>query len=54
MVKIGLIPIDNRESLTKRLLVEFRKYVSLFKIPKSKDSIVNLNKKTKDILSEGR
>ena len=52
--KIGLVPIDNRETLTKRLVAEFKKHVSLFNIPKSKDSTVNLNKKAKDTLSEGK
>ena len=52
--KIGLVPIDNRETLTKRLIAEFRKHVSLFNIPKSTDNTVNLNKKAKDILSEGK
>ena len=52
--KIGLVPIDNRETLTKRLLAEFKKHVSLFNIPKSKDNTVTLNKKAKDTLSEGR
>jgi hypothetical protein len=52
--KIGLVPIDNRETLTKRLLAEFKKHVSLFNIPKSKDNTVNLNKKAKDTLSEGK
>jgi hypothetical protein len=52
--KIGLVPIDNRETLTKRLVAEFKKHVSLFNIPKSKDNTVNLNKKAKDTLSEGK
>ena len=52
--KIGLVPIDNRETLTKRLIAEFKKHVSLFNIPKSKDNTVNLNKKAKDTLSEGK
>lgn len=52
--KMGLVPIDNRETLTKRLISEFRKHVSLFNIPKSKESTVSLNKKAKDILSEGK
>ena len=52
--KMGLVPIDNRETLTKRLIAEFRKQVSLFNIPKSKESTVALNKKAKDILSEGK
>lgn len=52
--KIGLVPVDNREILTKRLLAEFKKFTSLYKIPKVKDNTVNLNKKAKDILSEGK
>ena len=52
--KIGLVPIDNRETLTKRLVAEFKKHLSLFNIPKSKDNTVNLNKKAKDTLSEGK
>jgi len=52
--KIGLVPIDNRETLTKRLVAEFKKHVSLFNIPKSKDNTVNLSKKAKDTLSEGK
>lgn len=52
--KIGLVPIDNRETLTKRLVAEFKKHISLFNIPKSKDNTVNLNKKAKDTLSEGK
>jgi hypothetical protein len=52
--KIGLIPIDNRETLTKRLTSEFRKYMSMFKLPKNSENLVNLDKKSKDILSEGK
>lgn len=52
--RIGLIPLDNRETLTKRLVAEFQKHMSLFNIPKSKDNTVKLNKKAKDILSEGK
>ena len=33
-VKIGLIPIDNAEQLKKRLLIEFRKHTSQYKLPK--------------------
>jgi hypothetical protein len=52
--KIGLVPIDNRETLTKRLVAEFKKFVSTFNIPNSKNNPVNLDKKAKDILSEGK
>jgi hypothetical protein len=52
--KIGLIPIDNRETLTKRLVTEFKKFNSLYKLPKNKENKVELNKETKNILSEGK
>lgn len=52
--KIGLVPIDNREMLTKRLVAEFKKFISTFNIPKNIDNSVNLDKKSKDILSEGK
>ena len=52
--KLGLIPIDDRDSLTKRLISEFKKYVSLFKIPKTNSNKINLTKEVKSILSEGR
>lgn len=52
--RIGLIPVDNRETLTKRLVKEFSKHVSMYRIPKQESKELSLNKKAKDILSEGR
>jgi hypothetical protein len=52
--KIGLVPIDNRETLTKRLVSEFRKYVSTFKMPNDRNNSIDLDKKSKDVLAEGR
>lgn len=52
--KVGLVPIDNRETLTKRLVAEFKKFTSTFNIPKTKDNTIKLNKETKNILSEGK
>lgn len=52
--KIGLVPVDNRELLTKRLVSEFKKFISTFNIPKNLDASVSLDKKSKDVLSEGR
>lgn len=53
-IKVGLIPIDNRETLVKRLEKEFNKHVSLYKpAPKTKNDI-KLTKTAKDILAEGR
>jgi hypothetical protein len=52
--KVGLVPIDNRDMLTKRLVAEFKKFVSTFNVPKTIDNSVNLDKKSKDVLSEGK
>jgi hypothetical protein len=53
-VKVGLIPIDDRETLKKRLKQEFVKYASQFKARPLVDNKNDLSKKSKDILSEGR
>ena len=53
-IKVGLIPVDNRETLVKRLEREFNKHVSLYKpVPKTKNDI-KLSKSARDILAEGR
>jgi hypothetical protein len=52
--KIGLVPIDDREKLVKRLTSEFIKYASIYNKPKLKEEKKSLSKKAKDILSEGR
>lgn len=53
-VKIGLIPIDNRDTLVKRLEREFVKHTSLYKpAPKMKNGL-KLSKSAKDILAEGK
>jgi len=53
-VKVGLIPVDNRETLVKRLEKEFNKHVSLYQpAPKTKNNI-KLSKTARDILAEGR
>lgn len=53
-VKVGLVPVDNRETLTKRLVREFNKHVSLYRpVPKTKNDI-KLSKTAKDILAEGK
>ena len=54
-VKIGLIPIDNIEQLKKRLLTEFRKHVSQYKIPAKKvKKDKPLSKEAMKILGEGK
>ena len=40
-IKVGLIPVDNRDILTKRLLKEFAKYASGFKTPKVNKTEIN-------------
>lgn len=54
-VKIGLIPVDNRATLTKRLLTEFQKHVNLY-ATRSDIRAENQNIPTdiKKILSEGK
>ncbi len=53
--RVGIVPIDNRNMLTDRLLREFSRHVSSFKKPvedlSNQQSIPN---KIKDILAEGR
>ena len=54
-VKMGILPIDNRELLTTRLIREFKKYVLSYNKPKStavkgKD----ISGKARSILAEGR
>jgi hypothetical protein len=53
-VKIGLVPVDDRDSLTRRLKQEFLKYTSQFKARPSLTNSKSISKKSKDILSEGR
>ena len=51
---VGIIPIDNREMLSQRLMREFRKYVSSYNTPVEKKRGVALSKAAQAILSEGR
>jgi len=53
-IKVGLLPMDNRDTLIKRLTKEFIKYTSAYKIPKQEKNEIKLTKNIKDILSEGR
>jgi hypothetical protein len=53
-IKIGLVPIDDRETLVKRLKTEFKKYVSMYLPRPNLSNKDKLSKKSKDILSEGR
>ena len=51
---VGIIPIDNSEMLSQRLMREFRKYVASYNTPVEKKKGVALSKAAKAILSEGR
>lgn len=53
-VKIGLVPVDNRETLVKRLEREFNKHASLYKSVPNKKDTKKLSKTAKDILAEGK
>ena len=51
---VGIIPIDNREMLSQRLMREFKKYVASYNTPIEKKRGVTLSGAAKAILSEGR
>ena len=51
---VGIIPIDNREMLSPRLMREFKKYVASYNTPVEKKRGVALSKAARAILAEGR
>jgi len=52
--KVGLIPVQNREILAKRLLKEFDKHWNSYKRPTESKPAITSNKKINKILSEGQ
>ena len=52
--QVGLIPIQNRDLLQRRLLKEFKKHWASYKKPRSRKNITNLPQSVKDILAEGK
>ena len=52
--EMGIIPVDNKENLYKRLLGEFTKHTATYKMPRIKTRSKPLSQKAKDILAEGR
>ena len=55
--KVGIIPIDNREQLEKRLLKEFNRYVLAYKRPHHQDDPIrmdNISPEARKILEEGK
>ena len=54
-IKLGIVPIDDRSRLTKKLLYEFRIHAVNYKKPADpKSSGAELSKEASKILSEGR
>tara|TARA_R100000742_G_C4274266_1_gene94176 strand:+ start:127 stop:519 length:393 start_codon:yes stop_codon:yes gene_type:complete len=55
-VKMGILPVDNRQLLTSRLIREFKKYVLGYRKPssKQKSKTTEPSDKVKSILAEGR
>ena len=53
-VKIGLVPIDDRETLVKRLRQEFKKHISLYAARPDVNNTTKLSKSSRNTLSEGR
>ena len=52
---VGIIPIDNRQTLRERLLREFRKHTSAYKKPiHEAESVTHVDPEVMKILSEGR
>ena len=53
--KIGIVPVDDREVLTKRLLAEFKGHVNQFRGPgRSSEEESDISAEALKILSEGR
>jgi uncharacterized protein YajQ (UPF0234 family) len=53
-VKIGLIPVDDRQTLVKRLKQEFLKYSAQYQVRPDSKNVKPVSKTVRDILSEGR
>ena len=52
---IGLIPVDDRELLTKRVISEFRRHVNEYTVPKNTvEGIDDLDERARKILEEGK
>ena len=56
-IKLGILPVENRDLLTNRLVREFKKHILSFKKPKSSIADKKPNKvsnSVKSILAQGR
>lgn len=52
--KIGIVPVDNREMLVKKLLKEFKLHVASFRKPRNIPEPKRVSKEALKILAEGR
>ena len=53
-IKIGLIPVDDRQTLAKRLKQEFLKYAAQYQVRPDSKNNKPVSKTARDILAEGR
>lgn len=55
-IKLGVLPIDNRELLTTRLIREFKKYILAYRKPKQSDlkKDLKVSRRSRSILAEGK
>ena len=51
---VGLIPVENRQVLTDRLLREFRRHRAAFQKPREAQDGLELSKEVRETLEEGR
>ena len=53
--QVGIIPIDNRDMLTQRLVREFRNHVNSYRAPQERKQVnKTMSKEVRRILAEGR
>lgn len=52
--RVGIIPIEDRSQLTKRLVTEFKKHVSMYNAPEPPQSSNEISERGMKILKEGR
>ena len=54
-VDIGLVPIDDRELLTKRVVSEFRRHCNEYTVPKDhQENVEDVDEEVRKILEEGK
>ncbi len=54
--RLGIVPVENRDMLEKRLMKEFFKHKSIYTTPAALPQVTNedVSQEARDILSEGR